>query len=208
MKVILFDINKQMIDAWEPEFAPYFSHPDHPVEIQLSSVGTLLATVDIDGLVSPANSFGFMDGGIDGVYSQLIPGIQQKVQTVINSKDYYGEIPVGQAFTVETRQPNPFELIVAPTMRVPHDLNNDLAINCYLATRAVFIEADRYYGSEQILAIPGMGTGCGYLPVDFVAKSMRKAYEDILLNKFSIPTQLGQASSQHRDIMNWLVGIG
>jgi O-acetyl-ADP-ribose deacetylase (regulator of RNase III) len=48
-----------------------------------------------DAIVSPANSFGIMDGGLDlAIRSELGFAIEQKVQEVIVQK-YHGELPVG-----------------------------------------------------------------------------------------------------------------
>lgn len=202
MKVLLFDVKKGMVDAWGKEFAPYINTGLHPVEVCEAPIDYILKKRLINCLVSPANSFGFMDGGIDGVYSQLIPGIQGIVQRAI-SKVYQGELPVGLAHLVDTDQVNPIELAIAPTMRTPSDLRNELAINCYLAARAVFVETS-FYDDEETVAFPGMGTGVGALPFDFVAKSMRLAYEDILLEKCVFPKTLWEASEKQQTIMSWL----
>ena len=47
--------------------------------------------------VSPANSYGFMDGGIDLAYSQFFGwGVREKLQyKILNS--HHGELLVGQA---------------------------------------------------------------------------------------------------------------
>ena len=70
-------------------------------------------------MVSPANSFGFMDGGIDALYlkhfgSQLQGQLQQAIQT-----RHHGELLVGAAEVIETGSKRIPYLIAAPTMRVP-----------------------------------------------------------------------------------------
>lgn len=201
LQIVLFDINADMIAAWNKEFARYKDHVQYPAVVVHLGVDKLLEQFEVDSLVSPANSFGFMDGGIDGVYSQHIPGIQAKVQKMIRAC-FSGEIPVGIAEGVETGQINPFEVICAPTMRTPADLRNELAINCYLATRAAFVSCYDMYGVNRIVAIPGMGTGVGGLPKDFVAASMRQAYEDVFINQVHFPKTLTEASIRHREIMD------
>jgi O-acetyl-ADP-ribose deacetylase (regulator of RNase III) len=55
-----------------------------------------------DAIVSPANSFGIMDGGLDlAIRNELGFAIEQKVQEVIVQK-YHGELPVGCAEIVDT----------------------------------------------------------------------------------------------------------
>lgn len=201
MKIILFDINSDMVQEWKKVFSAFEKHPIHPVTVMETSVEALLANHTVDSLVSPANSFGFMDGGIDGVYSRLIPDIQTKVQKAIKI-DSHGELAVGSALGVETDVGNPFEVICAPTMRVPSLLTNELAINCYLATRAAFALADYIWYKDETIAFPGMGTGVGGLPKDFVAISMLRAYQDVLLYETEFPGTLFHAAERHQSLMN------
>ena len=59
MKLILSATETSLSDAWEKSCGDLDF-----VEIQRGSI----LEVDCDALVSPANSFGFMDGGIDALY--------------------------------------------------------------------------------------------------------------------------------------------
>ena len=60
MKIYLLDINKEMTDAWNK----YFDLPN--VEIVNEDFATFMNKhPNIEAVVSPANSFGLMDGGYD-----------------------------------------------------------------------------------------------------------------------------------------------
>ncbi len=48
----------------------------------------LIEKHNIDVIISPANSFGFMDGGIDKVYMKMFDGIQSTVQNKIEKIGY------------------------------------------------------------------------------------------------------------------------
>jgi O-acetyl-ADP-ribose deacetylase (regulator of RNase III) len=75
--------------------------------------------VACDAVVSPCNSFGFMDGGVDAVYRDHFGiDIQNRVQRMIAER-HHGEVRVGHADLVETGDPRISHLIIAPTMRVP-----------------------------------------------------------------------------------------
>lgn len=88
-------------------------------------------------VVSPANSFGFMDGGLDARYMEYFQSdIQMRVRRQIYDH-HAGELLVGAADIVETGDAHIPFLIVAPTMRVPMVLRD--SINAYLAARAVFL---------------------------------------------------------------------
>ena len=72
-----------------------------------------------DAIVSPANSFGYMDGGLDLKYSKHFGwDLESKVRNVLEH-EYYGELPVGNAIVVSTQREDIKFLISAPTMRVP-----------------------------------------------------------------------------------------
>jgi O-acetyl-ADP-ribose deacetylase (regulator of RNase III) len=72
----------------------------------------------VDSIVSPANSFGYMRGGIDGFYTKKFgPGVEKDVQDLIKS-EHDGEMLVGKAEIVETGDKNIPFCISAPTMRI------------------------------------------------------------------------------------------
>lgn len=135
----------------------------------------------VDAIVSPANSFGYMTGGIDAVYVDWL-GEQMHInaRTAIE-RDHYGELPVGQAIVVETASMIIPSLVVAPTMREPMRVP---PINAYLSFRAALIaiiENNKWFHSREISSVlcPGMGTLTGKIPMDMAAKLMRAAYDAI-----------------------------
>jgi O-acetyl-ADP-ribose deacetylase (regulator of RNase III) len=190
MKFVLRDRNIAVVDAWQK----YFSHaPD--VDVSHGDIFDLTA----DGIVSPANSFGFMDGGIDLVYSRRFGWtLQERLQDKLRA-EHDGELPVGQAVIVETRQqPIPF-LISAPTMRVPMDVSQ--TVNAYLAFRAV-IRAVREHNRvserpiESVLC-PGLGTAIGRMAPETCARQMHYAYGTSHLGQVWNPVNLGSAVEIH-----------
>jgi O-acetyl-ADP-ribose deacetylase (regulator of RNase III) len=140
----------------------------------ICSPGDILA-VARNALVSPANSYGFMDGGIDAHYSQFFgPGLQAAVQEAINRRPE-GYLPVGASLAVSTAHPRIPFLIVAPTMHTPEEVP---AANCYRAMRAIL----RLVASEPWIAgevfCPGLATGIGHVPPPEAAAEMFRAYRD------------------------------
>ena len=133
------------------------------VEVHFGSI----LDVSCDAIVSPANSFGFMDGGIDETYrAHFGQEIQERVQRVIAER-HYGELLVGTADLVETGYDGTPYMIIAPTMRVPMALTD--SVNAYLAARATFllVKHGRFQSGPdrgrplaeriQRLAFPGLG---------------------------------------------------
>ncbi len=181
MKYYFVDINPKITDAWKKVFEGIDS-----VEVRNQSIFDL----ESDAIVSPANSFGFMNGGIDFAISKKLGWhIEKRLQKIIREK-YFGELLVGQAAVVETDNPKfPF-LISAPTMRNPMTILH--TPNVYLAMKAILtlvnygIFEDKTPINKQIktIAIPGLGTGVGQVPPLISARQMRIAWEDVNNEKF------------------------
>src|SRR5260221_8759755 len=120
--LVLIDRSQLLIDQWKAQFA------DCPgVQVLLGDYFQRPA----DAIVSPANSFGIMDGGLDlAIRDQLGFSVQSKIQEVIMEK-HHGELPVGCAEIIATNDARWKYLIVAPTMRIPEPI--PFTVNAYLA---------------------------------------------------------------------------
>ena len=122
----LRDCAQSMVDAW----LRYFE--GHP-EVR-PAVGDIFGE-PVDTVVSPANCFGFMNGGIDRAYTQRFG---QQLETRLRERirsHWDGEMPVGVALAIETGAKDVPTLICAPTLRAPVSVAGTL--NAYLAFRAV-----------------------------------------------------------------------
>jgi len=93
MKIVMADVNEKVSEALKKSFGDIDGVTIH--------CGSIL-DVECDAVVSPANSFGFMDGGIDLEYSKYFGwDLQKKLQEIIQTK-HHGELLVGMAEIVET----------------------------------------------------------------------------------------------------------
>jgi O-acetyl-ADP-ribose deacetylase (regulator of RNase III) len=177
MKVVLAAIDARLAQAWQATCADLDG-----VSVHHGSI----FEVACEALVSPANSFGFMDGGIDALYTQRFGwDLPLRLQMLIR-KHHEGELPVGAADVVETGNPRHPFLIAAPTMSVPMVLDQTTT-HPYLATRAVLrlvaggtFASGRFAGEPvarhvTTIAFPGMGTGVGRVPALVCARQMRQA---------------------------------
>jgi len=195
MRLYLRDNSYPMVEAWDRQFKD-----DDDVTI---SQGNIFApeTEGLDALVSPANSFGFMDGGIDGVYSNYLGWhVQQRVQEAIRT-GYEGDLFVGQALIVGTENEKYPRLICAPTMRVPEDISNTL--NAYYAFAAVLRVARDYMGARiDSILCPGLGTFTGNLSYDRCAIQMRVAWEVVQKGQTWEPDDLRIAMIRHQLLLN------
>ncbi len=173
--IILFDRRPDIVEAWDDAFADVDT-------VVLSTVADF-RTLTGDIIVSPANSFGFMNGGIDYAYSMFFDKgedtIQGRVQELIK-RDFGGELLIGQALKVYTDNPMFPILVAAPTMRLPMKITDPADV--FLATRAalrIAVNVQSTTSKSITILIPGMGTGAGMIPPDFCADHMRKAYNAV-----------------------------
>lgn len=180
-KLILIDPNAPLYLEWREQFADL---PDvevvHGYFEQLNS---------FDCMVSPANSFGLMDGGVDASITRFFgESLMQKVQQHIMD-EFLGEQPVGTSFIVETgHTEHPF-LAHTPTMRVPMPISR--TDNVYSAMWAMLL-AVRHHNLQcdrriESVACPGLGTGVGQVPFREAARQMALAYRHFL----HPPTRIG-----------------
>ena len=134
--------------------------------------------------VSPANCLGFMDGGIDRVFSRVMfPGCEARVKQRIREigfKTLLGRpyLPIGSAFIVPAKEG--VGLICAPTMFLPHDVRNTRnAYHSFLAALAVFQKA----GCYNTLVATSHCCGYGRMDPAESARQMREAYDDWLAGR-------------------------
>jgi len=167
--VMLVDRSPRLVSAWTEAFEGIDGVSVHH--------GDFFA-FDADALVSPANSFGIMDGGLDlAIRETLGHEVQRAVQQRI-VEQHHGELPIGWAEIVPTENPRwPF-LVVAPTMRIPESVA--FTVNAYAAFRAVLLAVRRRASAGgapfQRIVCPGLGTGIGGLEPRRCAAQMRIAF--------------------------------
>ena len=176
-RVVLTDVNAKVVQAWRSAFA------DTP-EVEIVK-GSILAQ-RVDAWVSPTNSRGRMDGGVDAAIKRhLGAGIQLRVQRAI--RDQFGEaLPVGSAVCVPSGAANPKFLISTPTMaQSAEDVRETLnvALACAAAFQAIHMQNEQEPGSIRSVALVGMGAATGRLPAQVCANLMWAGYT--LFNDYS-----------------------
>lgn len=181
MKFHFVDINEKLTEAWKNVFEGVEN-----VTVQNCSIFDCPS----DAIVSPANSFGHMNGGIDfSISKNLGWHIEKRLQKKIR-EEFYGELLVGQSTIVETDHKDFPYLISAPTMRTPITILR--SPNVYLAMKSIltllkegkFQNGDFVKDKVNSIAIPGLGTGVGQVPPLMCARQMRIAWEDVMNEKY------------------------
>ena len=170
-KLYLVDSKPELCDKWRQVFSSY---PE--VEILEGDYFQQSA----DAIVSPANSFGIMDGGLDlAIRNELGFQVEKDIQEVILKK-YHGEMPIGSAEIINTNHNKWSYLIAAPTMRIPENIA--FTLNAYIAFRAILIAINSFNESKpnrtiKTLICSGLGTGIGSMEPVKCAAQMRAAYK-------------------------------
>jgi len=124
-----------------------------------------------DAIVNPANSFGYMGGGVAGAIKRA-GGIEIEQEAISKAP-----IPIGRAVATSAGDLRCKYVIHAPTMKQPAmKIKVD---NVKLATKAALDTALKL--GVKTIALPGMGTGVGGVSTDDAAKVMLeigKEYSD------------------------------
>lgn len=173
-QIYLVDNSSRLVDAWRTAFSVF---------PEIEPLQGDYFQKDADAIVSPANSFGIMDGRLDlAIRDQLGYSIQGKIQQVIVER-YHGELPIGCAEIVETGTRRWKYMVAAPTMRIPESVA--FTINAYLAFRAILVAVEnfnRQRAKREIdsLVCPGLGTGVGAMDPAKCAGQMRLAHQAML----------------------------
>lgn len=196
VRIVLVDINKKMINAWRSTFE------ENP-EVEVLE-GSMLSQ-EVDAWVSPTNSRGSMDGGLDAVIKNELGGqIENKVQAAIKQQ-HSGLMPVGHATCVPSGRTTPKFLISTPTMVTSSENVSDtmnVALACAAAFQVVHMQNSAEPGSITSVALPGLGANTGQVPVEICADLMwsgyslfrRRGFESFQAMREALEFELGDLS--------------
>ena len=136
-KLYLIDSKQELCDKWKQVFSSY-------PEVEVLSGDYFQQSAD--AIVSPANSFGIMDGGLDqAIRNELGFQVETNIQQVVLKK-YHGEMPIGNAEIINTNHDKWRFMIAAPTMRIPENIA--FTLNAYNAFRAILIAINKFNESK------------------------------------------------------------
>lgn len=177
LRLVLCALDEPLTQAWDE-----IAQPRRGMSTHLGSV----LDVPVDAVVSPANSYGWMRGGIDAVYARAFPEVEQQVRSAVLAY-HGGELPVGEALVVPTGASSPAWLISAPTMREPGEQLPADTVHPYLSARAalrLWSEGVLENGvpvreAVHSIAMPGLGTGVGGASPELCARQVAAAWDEI-----------------------------
>lgn len=170
----IVDLNQSIVDTFTTTFADLSN-----VSVERTNILSRAA----DCIVSPGNSKGLMDGGVDGPINYALNYIDTRVVRPRIMKEYYGEQPVGTCMFVATGVSRYPILAHTPTMRIPTDVSE--TENAYTAMRSLLREISLYndravakgYTTIKSVLLTPFCTGAGCMSASTAAKQMRLAYD-------------------------------
>lgn len=172
MKLILFDMRNDLCEKWRQ----YFKN-----EINVEVKHCLFHEIEkFDCVVSPANSFGIMDGGFDAVLTDFFgTGLMSNVQSAICKSGLVMQ-PVRGSIIVPTGNIDHPYCAHTPTMRVPKQIIG--TDNIYNSMRSMLLEVKKY-SAIDVVVCPGLGTCTGGVSADVAARQMYLAYMSVFYPK-------------------------
>lgn len=165
MLVRIADSSAVVVEAMQAAFA-------HHRDVEVHE-GDLLQLARC-AFVSPANSDGFMDGGLDAALTSFFGrSLERAIREAITARPG-GRLPVGASLVVPTGHGRIAFVVVAPTMETPGAVD---ASHAYRAMRAAL----RIAGPERLISelwFPGLTTGVGLVAPEEAALEMAAAFVD------------------------------
>ncbi|MES9779940.1 macro domain-containing protein [Bacillus thuringiensis] len=193
-KLVLLAVTREMYNAFRERFDRWGNKNVVVYYGRFEELGR------IDCLVSPANSFGLMDGGMDKLIIDYFgKGLEDRVQQHIID-NFMGEQPVGTSFVIETNHDCIPYLAHTPTMRLPRDISRTM--NVFFAMKSM-LNAIENNPSIKTIAVPALGAGTGNLHPSEVARQMEKAYEHFMLRPQKIDVQFVYDRTVFSEGENW-----
>jgi len=164
-----------------------------------------------DAIVSPANSYGIMEGGFDMHlnnylsnelnYKDFIKMIQKQLSKKVNLLQQ-----PGSAILLETNNSKCPYLIHSPTMQIPSIIyNKEIVYWCiYNILTLIYNHNENCIKDKETkintICMPGMGTGCGQLTYKDFVKLLYLAYKHFKQNIKKIEVDWEYAKKQYKEL--------
>ncbi len=177
-QIIFFDINPDIVNTMKKNIKY-----ENAIFV-CDDVRKIVNNHSVNILVSPANSMGYMDGGIDGIYSRMFKDIGKSVMEKIKSFEIKSQnsvirgahvLPIGSAIAIDINSdnyPTCETIFVCPTMEYPRNIEDTPEI-IYHSMCALLNLQKNYH--NKIIAIPGLGTATGGLSAKIACAQINRA---------------------------------
>lgn len=170
MHFIFCDVNTNIVSQFQQKFrfGTYHTGPVQSLNFDKPAA-----------YISPANGYGYMQGGIDYYLNYFVmDNVEELVQEKIEG--YYPDsIPIGTSLMIKYNDSN--YLICSPTMKTPSNIEGtDNVYRAFYSALGVVAK----FPEIEYLVVPGMGTSCGGLSPEVAVGQMWQAYQDFQASKY------------------------
>ena len=179
---VFFDINESNMQIYKQILGKEIKKHFDKTFFACGDIRTIIRNFHADYItlviVSPANSFGNMKGGIDFHILAMYPQCEIQVKKAISNSKYITKsgmphIPVGKCKIINIQNTNNY-LLIAPTMFTPRDINH--TNNVQLAFKAIYDKIKKIYVANElhniIVVCSCLGTGVGNLSANESAQQI------------------------------------
>ena len=168
MEIILCAVQPYLAKAWREHISEDLSRTVRVVE------GSILS-LDVAAVVSPANSFGFMDGGLDALYAVFRSATPAASATDEPGNRLAVSCWWGRHCWWRPGTAHPLVHQCTDHARATRPGDGGAGLSGHTGCRALC-----FGGRVGVWAIPGMGTGVGGLHPQRAARAMMHAIHDVL----------------------------
>lgn len=196
LKLILLDTKTFLCRT----FADYFAGLPH-VEIVN---GTFEDLSFFDCVVTAASSLPSAQNNTDAAILRFFGADVERLLQKRIQEEYLGDQPIGTSLILETNHPlHPF-IAYSPTLRMQISMaGKDHVYQGLWSTLLAIRQHNKFYCNclqkqINIVAVPGLGTSSGCVPIDEVARQMSMAYQNFL---FSLPPFQNSYQQQSQDLL-------
>ncbi|MBD2292730.1 Hpt domain-containing protein [Anabaena sphaerica FACHB-251] len=196
LKLILLDTKTFLCRT----FADYFEGLPH---VQIVN-GSFEDLPFFDCVVTAASSLNSAQNNIDAAILRFFGEDVEKLLQKRIQEEYLGDQPIGTSLIVETNHPlHPF-IAHAPALRMQISMaGKDHVYQGLWSTLLAIRQHNRVYCNciqkqINIVAVPGLGTSLGSVPIDEVARQMSMAYQNFL---FSLCPFQNSYQQQSQDLL-------
>jgi O-acetyl-ADP-ribose deacetylase (regulator of RNase III) len=143
------------------------------VEVVCDDFARFMNSHEVECVVSPANSYGLMDGGYDFAITDYFgEELPKKVQKYL-LENLCGEQPVGTSIMVDINEKQ--KLIHTPSMRIPSHIKDPLVVYNCMRTCLMLAKQNKI----KSIVIPAFGGACGNVNFSVIAEMMFNAYTQV-----------------------------
>jgi O-acetyl-ADP-ribose deacetylase (regulator of RNase III) len=182
IKIEFVDRNVEVIQA----YANFFSKKIN-VKLKIDDI----LKQESGALVSPANCYGNMDGGIDKAYNTYFSKMDLESEIMHYIDNFHGgKLEIGSAQIIPTNDDKFKYVIFSPTVERPGEVAKPENIEklMYSVIKEVTNYNKKFSHKNKLeidkLLIPGLGTGYGNLEPRISAEYAKKGYEKAIISNF------------------------